>query len=169
MTSFLDLSQSDGFMPHGMCYIWVSEILYMHVGSDLTIALYYFSIPIALFLLVHRSPDLIETRLVGLFAAFIFLCGLTHALGAWVVWNPDYMIQGIVKVVIATVSVVTAAVLWLVFPKLLQLPSPAQVREGNRQLVREIEMHKATERELLTTQKIPQCAARCRSGRDCRL
>jgi CheY-like chemotaxis protein len=32
-----------------------------------------------------------------MFAAFIFLCGTTHLIEIWTVWNPDYRMQGAVK------------------------------------------------------------------------
>ena len=153
MAGFFDLFQSDAFMPHGMCYIWLPEILYMHVGSDIAIALAYSSIPVTLLLLVRRRPDLIDPRLLVLFGAFILLCGLTHAMGVWVVWNPDYAAQGLLKVATALVSLVTAVVLWVAFPTLLQLPSFAQMRQNNKDLADEVAKHKETEKELVRTQR----------------
>ena len=38
------LVQAD-FMPHGYCYLWFPEILWLHVLSDGLIALAYFIIP----------------------------------------------------------------------------------------------------------------------------
>ena len=39
------LFSADGFMPHGMCYLWRPDILGLHVTSDALIVLAYFSIP----------------------------------------------------------------------------------------------------------------------------
>ena len=36
------------FMPHGHCYLWTPSILWLHVASDIVIALSYFAIPLAL-------------------------------------------------------------------------------------------------------------------------
>jgi hypothetical protein len=42
----------DGFMPHGMCYLWRPSVLSLHLVSDALITLAYFSIP---FTLVYGS------------------------------------------------------------------------------------------------------------------
>jgi hypothetical protein len=48
MQSLLKLLNPDGFMPHGHCYFWNTELVYLHVVSDSLIALAYFSIPVTL-------------------------------------------------------------------------------------------------------------------------
>ncbi len=45
-------------MPHGHCYLWRPEIVWLHVVSDTCIALAYFSIPITLGYFVRRRRDL---------------------------------------------------------------------------------------------------------------
>ncbi len=52
------MTQFDAFMPHGMCYMWRWDMLLLQVGSDLLIALAYFSIPAALVALMRKRPDL---------------------------------------------------------------------------------------------------------------
>jgi hypothetical protein len=42
------------FMPHGHCYLWRPDVLWLHVGSDSLIALSYYAIPIALAYFVRR-------------------------------------------------------------------------------------------------------------------
>ena len=42
------------FMPHGMCYLWRPEVLWLHVVSDTVVALSYFAIPPTLVYLVLR-------------------------------------------------------------------------------------------------------------------
>ena len=42
------LFTSDGFMPHGHCYLWNTRLVLLHVISDCLIGLAYFSIPITL-------------------------------------------------------------------------------------------------------------------------
>ncbi|HKA15632.1 MAG TPA: Hpt domain-containing protein [Myxococcota bacterium] len=36
------------FVPHGRCYAWTPSILWASIASDVTIAISYFSIPVAL-------------------------------------------------------------------------------------------------------------------------
>ena len=42
------LLDQQGFIPHGHCYLWMPEVLWLHVMSDAIIAVAYFSIPFAL-------------------------------------------------------------------------------------------------------------------------
>ncbi len=39
---------SEGFMPHGMCYLWNARLIYLHVISDSLISLSYFAPPVLL-------------------------------------------------------------------------------------------------------------------------
>lgn len=129
------LSQSaHGFMPHGMCYLWRADILWLHVGSDALTALAYFSIPVAMMVFARRRPDLAYRPIVWLFTAFILLCGMTHLISIWTVWTPDYRIEGVFKALTAAASVATAVALWPLLPKALALPSRDDLAAANAQL-----------------------------------
>ena len=110
----------------------------MHVFSDAVIGIAYYSIPAVLVFLVWRRKDMDFGWVFWLFAAFILACGTTHFFGIWTLWNPDYGTQGLIKFVTAVVSIMTAIALWPLLPKLLVLPSPAQLRVANTALEREI-------------------------------
>ena len=138
----------DSFMPHGMCYLWQTDLLLLHVISDGAIALAYFSIPLAIVYFVRRRHDLEYNWVPTLFAAFIVACGITHLLGIWVVWNPDYWADGMAKAATATISLVTAALLWPLLPKLLALPSPAQLQAANESLESEVARRIAAQTDL---------------------
>ncbi|MBT8422348.1 MAG: hypothetical protein KJP03_04435 [Gammaproteobacteria bacterium] len=119
----MDVDFFGRFMPHGVCYMWDPAILWTNVISDSLIALAYFSIPGAILYFLRRRTD-ISLAVVGwLFAAFIVLCGTTHLVGIWTIWNGDYGVQGLVKAATAMVSVLTATSVWLLMPKALALPS----------------------------------------------
>ena len=45
---FTQLFSAAGFEPHGHSFLWQSDILWLHVLSDLGIALAYYSILLAL-------------------------------------------------------------------------------------------------------------------------
>jgi len=47
----------NGFMPHGMCYLWQPGILTPHVASDALIAAAYFFIPFTLTYFIRRRKD----------------------------------------------------------------------------------------------------------------
>ncbi len=123
----------DAFMPHGMCYMWRWDILLLHVGSDLLIAAAYFSIPAALFVLIRKRPDM-PRGIIKLFVAFILLCGVTHVISVFVVWEPIYLIQGFAKLATALISVVTATVLWPLIPKIIAMPSVTDLECRNQEI-----------------------------------
>jgi signal transduction histidine kinase len=125
ISRFLD---STGFMPHGMCLLWRQDLLLLHVLSDGIIALAYFCIPVALVYFIKKRQDLAFSWIFALFALFIMSCGVTHIMGAWTMWNPDYLMQGFFKALTAVVSMITAIALIKLMPKALALPSPKQLQ-----------------------------------------
>jgi signal transduction histidine kinase/ActR/RegA family two-component response regulator len=134
-----------GLMPHGVCFLWREDLVYMHLLSDLTITLAYFSLPIFLTILVRKKPELKKSGVVPLFAMFILLCGVTHAFNIWVLFVPDYLAQGIVKTMAALVSLITAVLVWPLLPKLIAMPSQKELIDTNEQLRRQIEERKKAE------------------------
>jgi hypothetical protein len=77
---FANLITPDLFIPHGHCYLWNPQLVGLHLVSDLTIAIAYFSIPLTLFYFVEKRADLPFNWIFSLFGAFIILCGATHLL-----------------------------------------------------------------------------------------
>ncbi len=124
-----------GLAPHGYCLLWDPKLVWTHVVSDLLIGLAYFSIPVVLASFLARRRDVQFGWVVGLFAAFIMACGLTHFMSILVLWVPAYGIEGLIKGVTAIVSVGTAIALWPLLPKAIALPSPAQLAVANADLV----------------------------------
>src|SRR5260221_8923752 len=140
MNAWYQYFAATGFIPHGYCLLWRPDILALHVTSDVVIALAYFSIPLAILSFVRRRTDLMaeHRRIAILFSVFILGCGLTHVFGVVVLWYPVYVIDGWVKAFTALASMVTAAALWPVLPRLLQIPSPSQLATANALLQDEI-------------------------------
>ncbi len=118
---------SDAYLPHGYCFNWRQDILWTNVISDLFIALAYFSIPIALAIIVQRRKDLRFRGIFSLFAMFILFCGLTHLMGIYTVWHGTYGLHGIVKAMTAFISIYTAVVLYRNLEPALAIPSHAQL------------------------------------------
>lgn len=134
MQSFIDFFSSENFMPHGHCFLWQSNILWLHVLSDAAIAFAYFSIPFVLLYFVKKRKDLPFSTVFLLFGAFILLCGSTHLLSIWVLWHPDYAFEGIIKALTAIVSVSTLFVTIKLIPQALLLASPEQLGKMNEKL-----------------------------------
>jgi two-component sensor histidine kinase len=132
------------FMPHGYCYLWLPEILWLHVFSDGLIALAYFLIPISLFSFVLGRREIPFPWMFLMFAAFITACGLTHVMGIWTIWQPDYGVEGLVKFGTGLVSIATALTLIPLIPKALALRSPSELEALNRALADEVAEHRQT-------------------------
>ena len=128
---FASLAQ---YHPHGVCYLWESDLLWTHAISDGLIALAYYSIPVGLVYFVRKRKDLPFDWIFVAFATFILACGTTHAMAIWTLWSPDYWASAWVKIVTAGASVATAALLVPLIPKAVELPSPTQLQEANEAL-----------------------------------
>ena len=144
------------FMPHGHCYFWIPEILWLHASSDILIALAYYSIPCTLVYFVRKRQDLQFPGIFLMFGVFIFACGTTHIVGMLTTWIPIYRIEGVIKLLTAGVSVVTAIGLIPLVPKALALPSPSQLELSNANLTRQITERRQAETRLAEAQRIAQ-------------
>ena len=149
MNNFItELFSTDGFMPHGHCYLWQPALLSLHVVSDALIMLAYFSIPITLVYFVRQRKDLEFHWMFICFAVFILACGTTHLMEIWTVWHPAYWLSGAVKAITALASIPTAILLVKLIPFALGLPSPSALQAINDQMAAEIAGRKRIERAL---------------------
>lgn len=116
------LLATERYMPHGYCLLWQPELVWMHVLADITIALAYFAIPTTLLIILIKRNRTLPFRWVFiLFAAFIFLCGLTHLVALVTLWHPIYYFEGVVKILTAAVSLATAFLMFPLIPRLLDI------------------------------------------------
>ncbi len=136
------------YMAHGYCLLWKPWLIAIHAGSDVMIFGAYFAIPVAIWMFIRKRNDLTLKPLAILFAAFIFLCGITHAIQGLTLWWPIYETQGVVKLITAIVSVTTAIAIFPLVPKALAIPSPSQLQIVNNGLALEIAAHRQTLAEL---------------------
>jgi PAS domain S-box-containing protein len=155
-----------GLAPHGICLLWYPPLLWLHAVSDVAIGLAYFAIPVALAALMLKRRELMFGWMFWLFALFILACGTTHFMDVWVLWHPDYGIQGLIKGFTATASVLTATLLWAILPRLMTLPTPAQFSQLSQQLSDETIRHDHAVEQLRRTEEnfrlliesLPDCA-----------
>ncbi len=122
------------FTPRRVCMNNEPDVVWLHVISDLMIALAYYSIPIALVYFVRRRRDLEFNWIFQMFAAFILACGTTHLIGVVDIWKPFYRVDGLVKLATGIISIATAIMLWPLIPRAIALPSPTQLRLANLEL-----------------------------------
>jgi signal transduction histidine kinase len=137
---FRRLFDSD-FMPHGGCYLWRPELVWLHVSSDSLIVLSYVLIPIALVQLVRKRKDLRFDWMFLMFGTFILACGATHGMNIWNIWHSAYRLDGVLKAVTAFASIPTAILMFRLVPQAVALPSIEDLH-------REIEERKRAEAEV---------------------
>jgi two-component system, NtrC family, sensor kinase len=133
---------SSDFMPHGFCYLWNPGMMWLHIVSDALIALSYYCIPVILIYFVRKTRDLPFNRIFWMFGVFILACGTTHLMEIWNIWHANYLLAGFIKAATAAVSVLTAAMLVPLIPKVISLPERAHLQEMNRKLEWQIAEHK---------------------------
>jgi len=138
MLEFIQEFSNLGFIPHGHCYLWRPELVFLNVAGDAMIGLSYYSIPITIIDFVRRRKDLPFNWIFMLFGAFILSCGTGHLADIWTLWHPDYWLTKGIKTITATASTATAIALITLMPKAIALPSQAQLREANAKLEAEI-------------------------------
>jgi signal transduction histidine kinase len=152
-----------GFMPHGFCFEWRPGVLWLHVVSDIAIATAYFGISFVLFYFVRKRREVPFQLLFLLFSSFIILCGTTHLLAVWVLWHPNYYIEGYVKAATAVVSVLTLIALIFGLPRLLKIALSLEalladrgreLAEANDELRAQIAARETIESTLRQSQKM---------------
>jgi len=124
------------FIPHGYCLLWRPDLVAMHAVSDGLIALAYVSIPVTMLTFLRKRPDIQgnSRKIAHLFIAFILACAAAHLIALTTLWWPVYGAQGLIKVLTAVISIVTAVVAWQVLPKLLAIPSLEDLERANDHL-----------------------------------
>ena len=135
------------FIPHGHCYFWKSNLVGLHLISDLLIALSYYLIFITIINFVRQQKDFPYASTFILFGAFIISCGTSHLLEIWTLWHPAYWISGVVKAITALISCYTAIEMLTVVQKAIALPSLSQLKLADRELEQIVE-RKQIETEL---------------------
>ncbi|MDM9381113.1 ATP-binding protein [Chlorogloeopsis sp. ULAP01] len=154
---------SNGFIPHGHCYLWKTGLVWLHILADATIALAYYSIPFLLIYFISKRKDVPFNGVFLLFGAFIIACGTGHLMEIWTLWHPNYWIAGILKAFTAIISIYTTFALINLIPQALMLPSPAQLEAVNRSLASEIVQRKRIEQELRQAEEVATNSSQAKS------
>jgi signal transduction histidine kinase len=136
---------NQNYMPHGMCFLWQPELIWLHVISDATIALAYYAMPVSLIYFATQRQDIRFRGVLILTGLFILACGTTHVMNVWTLWYPDYRLDGVIKAITAVVSLGTSYVMWRSVPIALALPSTNQLERANRALADEVTRRSRTE------------------------
>jgi hypothetical protein len=117
-----------------------TSLFWLVLGSDLSIAVAYFAIPITMAVVLReRGQDIPYPWLWTLFVLFIVACGLTHTAHVLsAATGVDYLrLQAAMNVFCAVTSVSTALAFAFIIPQIKLLPSPAQQRAALEKLIAE--------------------------------
>ena len=143
------LFSSGDFRPHGYCYLWDTNLVWLHVISDSLIAAAYFAIPAVLVWFARKRRDLPFNWMFLLFGVFIVACGMTHVMEVWNLWHANYWLAGVIKSLTAAASVSTAILLVNLAPRAMELPGVQQLLSSKAALEDELRAKEASEMSLL--------------------
>jgi len=126
----LRLFGSNDYLPHVFCYLRRPALVWTHVTADSLIGLAYVAISVTLAYLVYKARRDIPFHWMFLaFGLFIIACGGTHFVEVVTIWKPVYVFSAVVKIFTALASVMTAVVLPLNVPTILNLAQRAKASE----------------------------------------
>ncbi len=112
MQEFLkSLFISNWFIPYGHCDAEQPNLVWLHIISDIVIALAYYSIPILLVYFVRNRQEVPFAKILLMFSIFIIACGIIDLIDAPTLWHPIYGLSGFVKAIAAVVSLYVVAIL----------------------------------------------------------
>ncbi|MGB5712618.1 MAG: ATP-binding protein [Waterburya sp.] len=137
MFSFLEgLIFSRQYIPHRHSYFWQPGLLWLHLLSDVFIALAYYSIALALTYFIRQGEDIPFKGIFILFSLLIFSCGTIHIMSIWTVWHPDYWLLGLIKAITAIISIFTALEMIRTIPKAIDYRQRIEetLRKTNQEL-----------------------------------
>ncbi|MGZ4991288.1 MAG: EAL domain-containing protein, partial [Methylobacter sp.] len=123
-----NFSTVTGFIPHGYCLSWSPSLLWLHVAADTLITLAYYAIPLMLIYFIRQRKDFAYPWLAAIFSIFIVACGTLHLMSIITVWSPLYWLEGLLKAFTAIISIIAAIMMLRIIPRLLSLPSTAQLQ-----------------------------------------
>lgn len=133
LNSFLqDILNSKQFMPHGHCYLWRPEILWLHAASDAVIFLSYTLIPVILAYVVSKTNYKIPYHYIFLlFSIFILACGTTHLMEIINIWHSEYLLAGFIKAITAIASALTAFAVIKKLPQIILIIKNMEKEDRN--------------------------------------
>ena len=115
----------------------------LHVICDALIAGSCYSIAATLVVFLLRRRDVAFRWVVWVVVLFIVGVGTSHLSDMLMIWAPSHWTQGLLKALVAVISVATALTLWPMLSKVVALPSAAELARVNTRLAEQIEQRDA--------------------------
>ena len=141
------------FYPHRTCYQNDARLIWLHVSADFLIGIAYASISLTLAYLVQKAKVPFHLAFIA-FGIFIGACGCTHFMEVWTIWEPQYWLAGVIKVITALASVTTAVWLYPLLPQAMKVIRGVELAEERRLILEHTHQKlEAAHTELETTHK----------------
>jgi len=151
--------------PHGASLLWKPELIWLNAISDTLIAGAFFAAAVVLALFLWRRwNDVMFRGVFWVFATFMLLCGVTRVLSILTLWVPAYSIEGLVKGVLALVSIGVMATLLLMLPRILVLPTRIQLQQAYAALEEEVRQRRNAEAMVQRFQEIEATESQVRQA-----
>ncbi|MFJ8267490.1 putative bifunctional diguanylate cyclase/phosphodiesterase [Peribacillus asahii] len=116
----------------------MKEIFSVDAIAGVLTSLAYFWIPITMIVFMKKRKNFEFRWMFSCFILFIMLCGTGHLMHVIKYLDPPktfYIVDHIITVLTAAVSILTAILLWRIIPKLLTIPSSAELEEANKEIL----------------------------------
>jgi signal transduction histidine kinase len=131
---------SSGFSPRGDCYAWNGTLVGIQWLSNTIIGVSFIAIAVTFGYLARAGKSLPFKGMALAFGTFIVSCGISHLLGALVIWWPWYWLDAGVRSLTALASLGTALLLPPLVPRMLALTRGAvAARERGIELAAAVE------------------------------
>jgi signal transduction histidine kinase len=142
----LFLEDMSMLMPHGACLSWRPELIWLNAISDAMVAVAFFTTAFVLGSYVwRRRRDVMFRGVFWSLAIFAAVCGATRLLAILTLWVPAYGIEGLVKGVLALISVALTAAMVLMLPRIMVLPTRIQLQQAYAALDEEVRRRRTAE------------------------
>jgi len=120
--------------PHRWCYLDDGSITARFLVGDGLTLLAYLTLPVALFVLARRRPDLVPPWFAVMFGGFILSCGIGHGLFLLTLYEPWYDLESAWSVLTGLLSAASAIALPILLPRILVLPRASDLDDAKSQL-----------------------------------
>jgi len=108
-----------------------------HILTDAFITIAYFSIPVSIYIILKRKKPMGFEKVYWLCILFVFTAGIAHLIQLIGVWMPLNSFTGMVELIAAIVSVLTAITLWYALPTIMNQPTSKDLQQVNNSLEEE--------------------------------
>jgi signal transduction histidine kinase len=152
-------------IPHGACLGWQQALIWLNAVSDAIVAVAFFATAfVAGYYVWRRRREVMFPSIFWTFAIFAAVAGVTRLEEIVTLWVPAYGIEAVAKSVLALISVAVTAVMLLVWPRLMVLPTRIQLQQAYAALEEETRQRRNAEAMVKRFQELEANEAQIRQA-----